>query len=414
MTLTIASRLQQLRMALLVGAALAAVVGGSACAVCAEDTDCPFGQVCLEDGGGCIEAPKLSLQVLTPRSGDVVDGWSLTIEVGFSGDSALIEVERALDDPGDPCIPFGTVRRVVTGSDEFANHIVTIPGMPALGPAFSMVVRADVGSDSVFARTSVSGPPVDESFSGITIEEPRGGDVDVVFDPLIPVVVSGLGLRDITVFVEPSSEASSETSASTVAGDSTPRQLLLDGRGEVPALRGPHTVWAEATVGSGATEQVRRCGRAMQGGPNDIDDDELEIYLLTTSRTDGDVHLVELSTRVVTEAGQAICDGRSSQSVVPCVARVTPNAPAPRGRDSLQVALTDGVVEIAAVPRIISGPVDAMVRLSRGSTHIGFLGPVTLQPASGEVWLAGRVVIDDDAVVAVVPSSSPPSPGLPW
>lgn len=394
----------------LLGAALVGVGGGSACAVCAADDECPFGQVCLEGGGGCIEAPKPSLQVLTPRSGDVVDGWSLTVEVGFRGDSALIEVERAVDDPGDPCIPFGTVRRVVEGSDEFGTHVVTIPGMPALGPAFSMIVRATVGSDSLFARTSLSGPAIDESFSGITIEEPRGGDVDVVFDPLIPVVVSGAGLRDISVFVEPSSE----TSASTVTGDSTPRQLLLDGRGEVPALRGPHTVWVEATVGSGATEQVRRCGRAMQGGPNDLDDDELEVYLLTTSRTDGDVHLVELSTRVVTEAGQAICDGRSAESVVPCVARITPNVPAARGRDSLQMALADGVVEIAAVPRIISGPVDAMVRLSRGSTHIGFLGPVTLQPASGEVWLAGRVVIDDDAVVAVVPSSSPPSPGLPW
>jgi hypothetical protein len=395
---------------LLVGAALIGVVGGSACAVCAADNECPFGQVCLEDGGGCIEAPKPSLQVLTPTGGDVVDGWSLTIEVAFRGDSALIEVERAIDDPGDPCIPFGTLRRVVEGSDEFSSRIVTIPGLPALGPAFSMTVHATVGSDSLFARTSLSGPAVDESFSGITIDEPRGGDVDVVFDPLIPVVVSGAGLRDISVFVEPSSE----TSPSIAIGDSTPRQLLPDGRGEVPALRGPHTVWVEATVGSGDTSHVRRCGRAMQGGPNDLHDDELEVYLLTTSRIDGDVHLVELSTRVVTDAGQAICDGRSSQSAVPCVPRITPNVPDARGRDSLQVALKDGVVEIAAVPRIISGPVDAMVRLSRGGSHIGFLGPVTLQPESGEVWLAGRVVIDNDAVVAVVPSSSPPSPGLPW
>jgi|GEM_PF-1500118 len=397
-----------------VGAVLFALGGGAACGVCATDDDCPFGQVCVEGGSGCVEAPKPALQVLTPRSGNVVDGWSLTVELGFRGDSALIEVERAIDDPGAPCIPFGTVRRVVQGNtNEFTNHIVTIPGMPALGPAFSMAVRATIGSDVIFARTTLSGPSVDESFTGITIDEPLGGDVDVVFDPLIPVVASG-GLRDPSVFVEASSETSATSTAATLAGNSTPRQLLRDGRGEVPALRGPHIVWVEATVGSGDTAQVRRCGRAMQGGPNDIGADELEVYLLTTSHDDSDAHQVELSTRVVSDAGQTICDGTSSTEAVPCRTRVGPTVPAARGRNSLQLVLVDGVVEVAVVPRIISGPVDAMVRLSRGGTHLGILGPVTLRPELGEVWLAGRVVIDDDIVVAVVPTTTPPSPGLPW
>jgi hypothetical protein len=95
------------------------------------------------------------------------------------------------------------------------------------------------------------------------------------------------------------------------------------------------------------------------------------------------------------------------------VRRVVP-APGPQGRDSLQIELSDGVVEIAVVPHIISGPVDAIVRLSRGDTHRAMFDPITLRPELGEVWLAGRVVVHDDVVAAVVAGTEPPAIGLPW
>ena len=208
----------------------------------------------------------------------------------------------------------------------------------------------------------------------------------------------------MAVFVE----ASSATWRSPT-DSSTPRQFLPDGRGEVPAWRGPHTVWAEAIIDG----QPRRCGRAMQGVPNDLAHQELEIYLLTTSQTGTDEHLIEHSTRVSSDIGLALCDGRAP-SAISCRQRVSPPAPGPQGRDSLQIELRDGVVEIAVVPRIISGPVDAIVRLSRGDSHLDIFGPITLRPELGEVWLAGRVVVSDDAVAAVIAGTDPPAQGLTW
>lgn len=381
------------------------VVGGSSsCVDCASDEDCDTGEVCL-DGAGCAPTQAPTLRVRPPSDAAIVDGWTLTIELGFRGVDAVVEVERSSDNPGDPCVPFGVVRRVVPGTiDTFTTHELVVDDLPSLGPDFTLRVRATVAGKSIFASTTLQGPPLDDTWRGITLEQPQGGDVDVIDDPLIPVLVSGQSARNIAVFVE----ASSPTWRSQ-AGNSTPRQFLPDGRGEVPALRGPHTVWAEALIDG----LPRRCGRAMQGGPNDLAHNELEIYLLTRSQTGTDEHLIELSTRVASDLGPAICDGRAP-SAIACRQRVSPPGPGPQGRDSLQIELSEGVVEIAVVPHIISGPVDAIVRLSRGGSHLDIFGPVTLRPELGEVWLAGRVVVHDDAVAAVVAGTEPPAPGLPW
>ena len=385
-------------------AGMVVVSGSSSCVVCASDDDCDTGEVCL-NGAGCAPTQAPTVRVRPPSDAEIVDGWPLTIELGFRGVDAVVEVERSSDNPGDPCVPFGIVRRVVPGTiDTFTTHEIVVDDLPSLGPDFTLRVRATVAGKSIFASTTLHGPPLDDGFRGITLEQPQGGDVDVIDDPLIPVLVSGESARNIAVFVE----ASSATWRSP-AGNSTPRQFLPDGRGEVPALRGPHTVWAEAIIDG----QARRCGRAMQGGPADLANDELEIYLLTRSQTGTDEHLVELSTRVGSNVDLAICDGRAP-SARDCRQRFSPPGPGPQGRDSLQMKLSDGVVEIAVVPRIISGPVDAIVRLSRGGSHLDIFGPITLRPELGEVWLAGRVVVRDDAVAAVIAGTDPPSPGLPW
>jgi hypothetical protein len=392
---------------LIVAGFVVGVVGvgaSSSCVVCASDDDCDAGEVCLT-GAGCAPTQPPTLRVRPPSDADIVDGWPLTIELGFRGVDAVVEVERSSDNPGDPCVPFGVVRRVVPGTvDTFTTHELVVDDLPSLGPDFTLRVRATVAGESIFASTTLHGPPLDDTWRGITLEQPQGGDVDVIDDPLIPVLVVAESARNIAVFVE----ASSATWRSQ-AGNSTPRQFLPDGRGEVPALRGPHIVWAEASING----QARRCGRAMQGGPNDLANHALEIYLLTKSQTGTDEHLIELSTRVASDVGVAICDGRAP-SASACRQRVSPPAPGPQGRDSLQIDLRDGVVEIAVVPHIISGPVDAIVRLSRGDTHLAMFGPITLRPELGEVWLAGRVVVHEDAVAAVVAGTEPPAIGLPW
>jgi hypothetical protein len=68
----------------------------------------------------------------------------------------------------------------------------------------------------------------------------------------------------------------------------------------------------------------------------------------------------------------------------------------------IRVDVDDGVVEIAAVPAVVSGPVTALVRVSRGGRHVGFFGPFPVVPEAGQAWLAGRVILQGGRVAAVV------------
>jgi hypothetical protein len=165
-------------------------------------------------------------------------------------------------------------------------------------------------------------------------------------------------------------------------------------------------------VESSDGDSTRRCGHGLLGGPPEVGDNELEILLLSESVEDNDDHLVQLSTRVTDGGVETFCDGRL-ESAVPCRLRL-PTAPGPRGADAVVIGLDRGLVEIAAVPRLASGPVTVQVRVSHGERHLAWFGPLTLQPALGEVWLAGRVVVDDEGSASATAATAPPLPGLPW
>lgn len=364
------------------------------CAVCTDTTDCPGADLCIE--GACLPPPPPRATVLSPR-GPVGETFELALELGFRGGEATVTLERAIDNPGEPCLPFPpVVRRVAGDVDDYVTRVVVFSSLPALGPSFAILARVEVNGTTISSRVTVSGPPVPADVGGLTIRSPVRTDIDVVREPL--TIVDVAADAPPYAFVAP-------TPPSTALA--TPRIALVplgDGwRGAVPALRGNHVLWVEADIGG----RTRRCGHGLRGGPAEIDDNQLEV-LLSSRSLDGDRHFVQVSTRI----GDAFCDGRA-QSALPCTQSVAA-AEGTTGVDAVVVTLDEGLVEVAAIPRIVSGPVEVQLRVSRGERHVALFGPVILQPALGESWIGGRVIVADGEVQAVIEALDPPAPGLPW
>lgn len=375
-----------------------AALGASSCAVCEAHSDCPGAELCIE--GACVEGPAATATVLLP-SAPVGDTFDVAIELRFRGGEALVSLERSAEAPGEPCLPLPpTSRRVEGDVDDLVTRVVVFSGVPSLGPSFTLNARVDVNGRTVFAKVPVEGPPAPAGLGGITLIAPQRQDVDAIVDARLEVEVEAEGVVRAWVEPLPPSTAPETPKAFLVAeGD---RHV-----GRVPTVRGPQILWLEAGDG----DSTRLCGHAMVGGPVEVEEGELEI-LLHSQSVGGDDHLVELSTRITDGGDVAFCDGRG-ESTAACRSRVRATT-GPASVDGLILGVDRGVVEIAAVPRMTSGPVEVQVRVSRGQQHLGFFGPLTLQPALGETWVAGRIVIDDDAVAVVAPGTAPPAPGLPW
>jgi hypothetical protein len=368
-----------------------------ACQVCADDAECDAGAVCRE--GACV-APPLPpspvLRLLSPSSSDVETTFDLVMEVEFQAVEAVVFLERSDEAPGEPCIPWlPQEQRIVGDADAVVTQQVTFAAVPSLGGRFSL--RALVWAGATAALTiPLSGPAV--SFAGVRVREPRDVDVDAVSSPWAVVEVEAPGA--VKSWTEPLETFAPPTPA-------VPLQAVGGGRsvGRVPTLRGPHIVWAETAV----LDVVVRCGVGRVGGTV-ASPSAVEVVALSES-DDGQDQLVEVLTRVSGNDDAAFCNGRFN-TAVPCdlvrEARV-----GAEGVDAVVVDLPRGMIEIATVPRMISGPVTVSVRVTRGDQHLAFWGPRTIEPARGEVWLAGRVIVDDVGARAIA-DASPPSIGLPW
>lgn len=383
----------------LLAAVVALGLGQAGCAVCDQTGDCPSSDVCVE--GACVSAPAATATVLLP-TGPVGETFDVALELRFRGGEALVSLERSVDAPGEPCLPLPPISRRVPGDvDDFVTRVVVLSGVPSLGSRFTLNARIEVNGRTIYVRVPVEGPPPPPSLGGITLLRPTRADVDVVAEPRLDVEVEAPGV--VRAWMEPVGLAALSTPALVLTPQGGGRHL-----GRVPSLRGPHLLWVESSDG----DSTRLCGHGLLGGPPEVGDNELEVLLLSESVDDTNDHLVQLSTRVTDGGIETFCDGRL-ESAVPCRLRL-PTAIGPQGADAVVIGLDRGLVEIAAVPRLTSGPVTVQVRVSRGEQHLAWFGPLTLQPALGEVWLAGRVVVDDEGSATATPATSPPLPGLPW
>lgn len=362
--------------------ALVMGVGAVGCQECVENFDCGLGNQCVE--GACVVRPDNGVTVLSPIGPITSDAFDLSLRVQFRGASAKLRVDRA---NGDRCLPFIPFEQTLPGdADELVTQDITLPGVLSLGEQFRLRVTLDVIGNVTVTDFDFAGVSTGDDVGGFVFAAPIVDDVDVVAAPWLPVVGEVDGNR-AAAWIETVGDSAGTTPRRSVA------EASASASGFVPLARGPQILWVE----TGAGDTLRRCGRGLLGGPPRDDGGNLEIALLTEEE---DAWL-GLSVKVSDPAtGEVICD--ATRKSARCEAVRSAFTPAPQNADIVRVAASDGVVEVAAVPRAISGPVTAWVRVTRAGRHEGFFGPFTVLPRAGQSWVAGRIILQGGQVFALV------------
>jgi hypothetical protein len=365
---------------LLVLALLSSLFAG--CSECSTIDDCNVGDVCAQ--GACV-APLTLLSSTT-----VDDDFAVELEARFIVGTTTLSVQRSEQEPGEPCVPFVPQEIVVENTTEdFAPVVVRFDGLSSLGPTFDLVFH--INSTDLVA--TFSGPALAPDVGGldVTIDVDPSTPVDVARTPTAVVAVAG-NVDDATVEVVP------------VEGLAVPVQAMQSDEtqslAEVLLVYGLQTIDVRGTING----EPRRCSLLIEGDGGRGSDDASDVleFLLVADTADGSVGGARLSTRRLANTSQQIVDGDVSGELTS------------RSIDVVELGSASGVVEVAVVPVAASTPLNAIVRVSRRGQHVGSFGPITLQPAAGETWVAGTVIISDDGTTTAVPSSSAPQVGAPW
>jgi hypothetical protein len=356
----------------------------ASCSECSSIADCDVGDVC---GQGACVAP---LTVLSSTTVD--DDFAVELEARFIVGTTTVRVERSSEQPGEPCVPFVPQEIVVENTTEdFAPVAVRFDGLSALGPAFDLVFRIN----STDLAATFSGPALAPGVGGldVTVDGDTSTPVDVGRTPTTVVSLAG-DVDDATVTVVPIEGLPLPVQA--MQFDETETRSVAD----VLLVYGLQTIDVRGTVNG----TPRRCALLVEGDRGRRSDEARDVleFLLVADTADGSVGAARLSTRRLTNTSHQIVDGDVSGELVS------------RSIDVVELVADSGVVEVAVVPVVASTPLHAIVRASRRGQHVGSFGPITLQPAAGETWVAGTVIISDDGDTTVVPSSSAPQVGTPW
>ena len=362
------------------------------CAECETDRDCGDSESCFD--GVC--GPLTNIAVTS--STDVASVFDVEIAARFEGRRATVTVKRSEVEPGDACVAFAPIT-VELQNDGAAFDVVTatIPDLGALGPRFRLVFTLAIGGISTSTSAEFTAPALADGIGGFELRLPIEGDVDVVETPMASVETVGT-VGTVTATVVP------------VDGVSLPRATLFandDGHErDVLLARGRQQVVVEATVDG----VVKRCTRFLTGSAREAGSD-VE-FLLVADSIDDDNNWLELTSLRTGGEGAAVCDGTAAARAN-CASSPTPLQAGQRTIDGLTMAVTTGFIDVAVVPVIASGPVDAVVRVTHRGVHVGVFGPITLRPDAGESWIAGRVILRAGGA-SVAPSTSAPQPAAPW
>ena len=357
------------------GLLAAAVAGGCAQAECAVDADCGGGRVCTVHGA-CADDPRPVVAWRAPEPGAAVaDPFDVAVDVTFTGPEVEVVLQRDPRDPGAPCAPFLPATIVAPGdATGRTTAAVVFTDVAATGGGYVVEARTSAG---LYATTRSFAADVDGA-TGVAIAAPTAGLVDADAAVAVPLQVDLDGAYDaVTAWVEPAGAPPSPRVVVAVASD------VVDAH--VPLARGAQIVRVEATRG----DAVDRCAVALQAAPA-ARPAGVEIGLMFTGPAESAADLW------LFDADGAPC--RAGGGAGFCAAGFRSPRPAAVGGEILTLPAGDGLWGVAVVPGAAGPPLTAQLRTSQGDAHAAFVGPRTLDPGQGEVWLAARIAVVDGAL----------------
>ncbi len=374
-------------------ATAAALSTGCPNAECVTNNDCSVGFDCTLDGV-CVSTPQGEIVWISPEADSLVEGetFDAVVEVSFRAPAATITIDRDVVDKGDECAPFVPSTVVVVGDiQEAIVQQVTLPGLFALGESFGVSATLNAAGGARSTRVTFRGEPtgyegadielrlVEDTINLVDASTTLGVDLDATFDR---------AAQRALLSVEP------------IGGVPTPRQIVGGGIASLeevraPVARGPQIVWLDTEDASG---DAHRCGVGLSGGNAGATGVELGLSF------EG-AELGQLDLLVLLADGETTCSFLDPGAN--CEAIYETRMPTRAGEEVLLVKENSGLLRVAVVPGAASASMTARVRVSSNGAHVGWLGPFPLQPAQGEVWIAGSIVLDG-SLASIVPETVAP------
>ncbi len=349
---------------------------------CTNDVDCDLTESC-SDNGRCVLGSRPTLSILSPQNGDSVDdGFTLVLEANFRGALLQVELEPAPGAPGTACVPFAYPPALVPGDARQDRTVtVTFDDVPVLADTFSLSVRGFVTAGLTTQQTvELHGIPPAVA-TGVSWRTPAE---TTIADPAAQLTLSlafdvDADISAVWAYVEPS------------FGPASPRRFLGTGpavEGWIPLARGPQIVRLE--LDRGGEREV--CGRKFFTEDDGATGVEAALFFNSDVETDLDLWLFS------EREGEppALCSQASVASF--CRPVSTSRRAGPSGHDTLSFDAVPGIYGFAVRPGAAAGPVEALLRISHQGNHLGWLGPMTIEPSQGEVWLAGRLYLIEGTV----------------
>jgi hypothetical protein len=367
---------------------------------CVRTNDCSVGFDCTLDGV-CVSTPQGEIRWLSPEPGSVVAGetFDAVVEVSFRAPAATITFDRDVVDHGDVCAPFIPTTVTVLGDlQEAIVQQVTVPGLFALGDEFGVSATLNAAGGTRSTRVTFRGEPT--GYEGADIELRLTEDTINLVD-----ASTTLGVTLSATFERAAARAL--LSVEPLGAAPTPRQLLGGGIAALdevraPVARGPQIVWLDTEDDGGDSH---RCGVGLSGGNEGAAG--VELGLSFEGADPGQLDLL-----VLLADGETTCSFNEPGDA--CEALYETRMPTRAGEEVLLVKQNSGLLRVAVVPGAASASLTARVRVSSNGAHVGWLGPFPLQPAQGEHWIAGSIVLDGSLATIVPELIEPTGVGPPF
>jgi hypothetical protein len=355
---------------------------------CANDDDCPASDFCTARGQ-CVLSGGALVEWKEPEEGAEVAGiFDVEVDVTIRSPTARVSLRRDPDHPGIVCAPFFENDTEVVG-DPFSpvTQSVRFEGVRATGPDFGLqlAIFTDDGVETYAERAFKTQADAFADFQLDGEFSAPAEDAELEAGKNVSILASvdfSASATAISAWMEPLTGTGQGNWPWQVVSQGMPTAQDV----RLPLVHGPQILWFQAHRQAGTL----RCGRGL------VTEEEepwsgIEFAMGHHSPERGDLdlwvyHLDE--------------DGTSTSCSVSdpgpgCTLHHKRIAPATWGEEVLRFSQREGTWGLAVAPAAVTDPVNAWVRISMDGSHRELIGPWTVSPQTGTVWLAGRVVVAD-------------------